>query len=215
MGPGKSSWNVPKVLRNRNTHAPYGFYPTRHPKVGLSHLIMPFLVCVCVCSHACVRAQLSLSVTQGVSVCEVRLSSHADTCTGGPLPPRKGREVGGGMRDRVGLGVGLAGGSPLKCNGWLAEGCDFEQRAPSPSMRVARSSWRAPQLVEGTSETRGAPSRYDGPSALFQTVWRAVCRVGFKRTQLRLSCSVKKIKRCFPRSFRANLMWWFGFFRSN
>lgn len=47
-----------------------------------------------------------------------------------------------------GWGLGWGVGSPLKCNGWLAEGWDFEQRAPSPSARDARSSRRAPHQVD-------------------------------------------------------------------
>lgn len=146
----KSSSKVPKFLKNTNTCALYGSCPPRHLKVGPSPLIMPVLVCV--------RAHLSPPVTPDVSACEVRPSSHADTCTGGPRPP--GKDEGRGQRSKVRwparsrLRLWTKGAS-------VSEGRSFIIRCPAAGRRWRRN--------ERASETRGTRSRCDGSSALFQT----------------------------------------------
>lgn len=174
----------PKSLE-KHTCALYGSFPQRYLKVGLSPLIMPVLVCACVCARVCVRAHLSPPVTPDVSACEVRPSSHADTCTGGPRPP--GKDEGRGQRSKV---------------RWLARS-RLRLWTKGASVSEGRSFIIRCPAADVTARLRSFKQHRDSLQS----------RV--KQTQLQQSCSVKRIKRCFPRSFRANLMWRFGFFRSN
>lgn len=146
----------------------------------------------------CVRARLSPPVTPDVSACEVRPSAHADTCTGGPRPP--GKDEGRGQRSKV----RWLARSRLRLwtkSASVSEGRSFIIRCPAAGRR-----WRARRAALAADVTARLRSFKRHRDSLQSRV---------KQTQLWQSCSVKRIKRCFPRSFRANLMWRFGFFRSN